>query len=100
MHKVIELLPCYWQADLRPLKVSSWVCGGQKCQSCGFQRRAERLLQYVAGDCDADGHIRTLSVGTPVKTNLTERRPKVGNVAFINTVLAHNNPNIQKQEIK
>lgn len=24
----------------------------------------------------------------------------VGNMAFINTVLAHNNPNIQKQEIK
>lgn len=23
-----------------------------------------------------DGHIRTLSVGTPIKTSLTERRPK------------------------
>lgn len=34
--------PC--QADLRPLKVSRWVCGGQTCQSCGFQLRAERLL--------------------------------------------------------
>lgn len=30
----------------------------------------------MAGDCVADGHIRTLSVGTPVRTNLTERRLK------------------------
>lgn len=30
----------------------------------------------MEGDCDADGHIRTLSVGTPIKTSLTERRPK------------------------
>lgn len=42
--KHCNLSPSLSQSDLRPLKVSRSVCGGQKCQSCGFQRRAERLL--------------------------------------------------------
>lgn len=42
--KHCNLSPSLSQSNLRPLKVSRSVCGGQKCQSCGFQRRAERLL--------------------------------------------------------
>ncbi len=41
--KRCNLSPSRSQCDLRPLKVSRSVCGGQKCQSCGFQRQAERL---------------------------------------------------------
>lgn len=41
--KHCNLSPSLSRADLRPLKVSRSVCGGQKCQSCGFQRRVERL---------------------------------------------------------
>lgn len=42
--KHCNLSPSLSRFDLRPLKVSRSVCGGKKCQSCGFQRRAERLL--------------------------------------------------------
>lgn len=41
-----NLSPSLSRSDLRPLEVSRSVCGGQKCQSCGFQRRAERLLRW------------------------------------------------------